>query len=492
MRVKFPPSAAVASVNLMLTLLLPTRATAQVSCPRSAMTALEAGWRSYRAGANQSAAEHFAVAHQACPQSIDARVGLGLAQLRLGRTQDADSMFRSVLARDTTNADAWDGRARSSLRLGDTAVAVLAARRALSLAPANQEIRRLLDDISPDWDRPILPIPQRRAPTLQVTSRTRGRGFEVNAGSGWRAFYIKGVNFGVALPGRFPSEFPQDSATYAGWIDTLAAMNANTLRLYTILPPQFYRALRAWNLAHPQRLLWLVHGVWAELPPRHDFNDSGWKGEFQNELKKVVDVIHGAANIPSRRGHAGGRYDADVSAWVLGYIVGREWEPFAVEEFVSRNRPSTYTGSYLRTRGPASAMDVWLVQQCDFMLQFEAGKYNALRPIAYTNWPTLDPLHHPTEATSAEETRWRKRSGRRSEVTKVEYENDAVALDATLVEATPANPAGWFASYHAYPYYPDFLLLDPGYRKARSAEGPSSYYGYLRELIAYHRTIPTV
>ena len=46
--------------------------------------------------------------------------------------------------------------------------------------------------------------------------------------------------------------------------------------------------------------------------------------------------------------------------------------------------------------------------------------------------------------------------------TKLEYENDVIALDANLVEPTAANPAGWFASYHAYPYYPDFMLLDPG------------------------------
>ena len=53
-------------------------------------------------------------------------------------------------------------------------------------------------------------------------------------------------------------------------------------------------------------------------------------------------------------------------------------------------------------------MDVWLAQQCDYMLAYEADTYNALRPIAYTNWPTLDPLTHPTEATTAEEARWRR------------------------------------------------------------------------------------
>src|SRR6266550_2011773 len=35
-----------------------------------------------------------------------------------------------------------------------------------------------------------------------------------------------------------------------------------------------------------------------------------------------------------------------------------------------------------------------------------------------------------------------------------------------LVRATPANLAGYFASYHAYPYYPDFIDLDSAYGAA--------------------------
>ena len=326
---------------------------------------------------------------------------------------------------------------------------------------------------------------------MQLVSRTRGNQFEVRTPRGWQPFYIQGVNMGVALPGRYPSEFPTDSSLYAGWLDTLAAMNANTLRVYTILPPSFYRALRGWNLTHPGRPLWLMHGVWTELPPRHDFNNSKWKNEFRAEMRRVVDLVHGAAVIPSRPGHAAGSYDADVSNWVLGYIIGREWEPFAVKAFDKGKPPAEYAGRFLRVKqGPAT--DVWMAEQCDFMLAYEADTYNALRPIAYTNWPTLDPLTHPTEATTAEEAAWRRRSGRKSEAKKLEYENDVIGLDANLVEPTAANLAGWFASYHVYPYYPDFMMLDPGYRAARSSQGPSSYFGYLRELVTYHSRMPIV
>jgi hypothetical protein len=437
------------------------------------------------------ALEQFDRAHQLCPHNVDAQVGLGFSLLRRGQTKRADSLFQVVVARSSNNADAWEGRARSALRLGDTAMAIDAGRKAVALAPKNQEFRSLLDQIAPEWDRPA-PQRQRRPAVLQLVARTRGRRFEISTPQGWQPFYIQGVNLGVALPGRHPSQFPTDSARYAGWLDTLAGMHANTLRVYTILPPQFYRALRAWNLAHSERVLWLVHGVWTELPPKHDFEDPAWKHDFQSEMRRVVDLVHGAAKIPPRPGHATGRYDADVSQWVLGYVIGREWEPFAVKAYDARKKGNRgYQGRYLQVR-QARAMDVWLAQQCDLMLGYEADTYNSLRPIAYTNWPTLDPLTHPTEATTSEEAYWRTRSGRPTEANKLDYENDAIGIDANLVVPTAANPAGWFASYHAYPYYPDFMMLDPGYRKARSTEGTSSYFGYLRELVAHHSAIPTV
>ncbi len=475
---------------LVLLLHLPARLTAQTLCSPPGVSALETGWTAYRADSNRVAAARFDAALRLCPDNVDAQVGLGFSLLRLGHVARADALFRVVLSRSPTNSDAWEGRARAALRLGDTAGAAAAGRRALVLAPNNQEFRSFLDRAAPDWNRPEAGS-RLRPDVLQLVARTRGQGFEVATGNGWRPFYVKGVDLGVALPGRYPSEFPQDSTLYAGWLDTLAAMNANTLRLYTILPPVFYRALRGWNLSHPDRVLWLVPGVWTELPPRHDFADPAWEVGFQREMRSVVDAVHGAGTIAVRPGHAGGRYDADVSPWVLGYIIGREWEPFAVKAFDARRPSGSYSGRYLRVqRGPA--MDLWLARQCDAMLAYEADSYNALHPIAYTNWPTLDPLSHPTEPTTAEEAYWRKRSGRRSEAQKLEYENDAVGLDANLIEPTPANPAGWFASYHAYPYYPDFMLLDPRYQQARSQEGRSSYFGYLRELVAHHRSMPTL
>ena len=74
----------------------------------------------------------------------------------------------------------------------------------------------------------------------------------------------------------------------------------------------------------------------------------------------------------------------------------------------------------------------------------------------------------------------------------MEYDNDVDALDAMLVRTTAADLGGYFAAYHAYPYYPDFIDLDAGYGAATSAEGPSHYFGYLLDLQRHHAGRPVL
>ena len=84
--------------------------------------------------------------------------------------------------------------------------------------------------------------------------------------------------------------------------------------------------------------------------------------------------------------------------------------------------------------------------------------------MTFTNWLTVDPLRHP-------------RSRSRKE--------DSSRVDAKHLRATAAWPGGFFASYHAYPYYPDFLRL-ASYEATRRRREPDPYAGYLHELRAHH------
>lgn len=445
-------------------------------------------WRRYREADIALADSLFAAAHARCPERLEAQVGLAYTAYRAGRLEDADARFATVLGQAARNIDALMGRGLVAWRRGDSTAAVRQFRAVRDIEPENAMALEFLGRLAalPIPERPTLVLPD----TLETFARTRGDRFEVLTAEGWQPFHVNGINLGAALPGSFPAEFP-DSATYAGWIADMAEMAANTVRVYTIHPPHFYQALAAHNAAHPERPLRIIHGVWAELPPKHDYREAAWAHAFFTELRQVVDAVHGRADLSRRPGRASGHYSADVSRWVLAYLIGREWEPHSVLDF-NRLRPAdtTWRGRYLRVGG-GTPMDAWLGRALDTLVAYETAAYRVQRPVGYTNWPTLDPMHHPTEATVPEEAVLREAQGERVADPSREYDNDAVGLDATLLVPTREFHAGVFAAFHAYPYYPDFMLLDPTYARAASG-GRSHYFGYLLDLKAHHPDMPVL
>lgn len=470
-------------------------ATADSACtplPSELAAEVARAWVAYRAGRVDSAAASFARVRQACPNDPGALDGWGYVALRRGDLPLARATFDSLLAARPDDYDALTGSGIVAYRMGDTATTRLRFERAAIRYPRDATVREYLAKLPRAATSTVLPPPNRPL-HLRVDARTAPRRFEVKNASGtWTPFWIKGVNIGAALPGKHPSEFPPDDGTYERWFALLARMGTNTIRTYTIHPPHFYSALARWNRTHPQQPLWLIHGVWTELPPGTDeeqYDDSTWRADFRREGRRVVDLLHGHAVLPGRAGHSSGTYTADVSKWVLAYIMGREWEPYSIVGYEALNpNKHAYRGRFVEVPN-GNAAEVWLGEEADALVSYEVDAYNTIRPVAYTNWPTLDPLHHPTESTKQEEDKLRRWD--LVEPSR-EFDNDAIGLDATRMRATSANPAGTFASFHAYPYYPDFMVLDPDYAKAKSPEGPSAYFGYLRELVEHHGDMPVV
>jgi hypothetical protein len=92
-------------------------------------------------------------------------------------------------------------------------------------------------------------------------------------------------------------------------------------------------------------------------------------------------------------------------------------------------------------------------------------------PLTFTNWPTTDPLDHPDEPLDRE---------------------DLVAVDANHITVSAEWPGGYFASYHAYPYYPDFQRHEPALQVADSVGDIDPYAAYLGTLRAYHAGMPVM
>ncbi len=279
-----------------------------------------------------------------------------------------------------------------------------------------------------------------------------------------------GVNIGSTIPGTQPGEVAATRPVYDRWLTGIGKLGANVVRVYTILRPDFYDALRAYNLAHPRAPIYVLHGVWIpeeRFTETNDAYDSEVTNGFRAEIADAVAVVHGTADLPLRRGHAGGHFGSDISPWLLSWSLGVEWDPYGVlntDQLHAGTPP--FQGTYISATPEASPMESWLASILDYTAGLEAAR-GWSRPLTFTNWVTLDPLHHPDEPF---------------------VEEDQVSLDATHVRAMPAWPAGFFASYHAYPYYPDLLRIQPDYQVYRRPRDGAvdAYAGYLHALKAYH------
>jgi hypothetical protein len=310
----------------------------------------------------------------------------------------------------------------------------------------------------------------RSEPEYPVPFATVGDRLGVWDGQTYQPMFLKGADLGVAVPGTLPGELAATSDQYRRWFSQMAAMGANVVRVYTLHYPRFYQELAKYNAANPQHPLYVLHGIWLdEDNPTNDMFDL--TANFDAAIQEVVDCVHGHRVIDHRYGKAYGTYDTSISRWVIGWIIGREVSP---QEASTTNAAMP---DLVQFQGQALSLpqgvplEVWFAQRLDGLILYERGSYGVERPVSVASWPTLDPLHHPTESPSTGE--------------------DTQSLDLANLDSSAA-PAGYFASYHVYPFYPNFMSEDPGYDLAADAVGPDSYLGYLLDLKAHYAQIPLV
>lgn len=306
---------------------------------------------------------------------------------------------------------------------------------------------------------------------LQYRARVENGSYEIRKDGKWTPVAIKGVNMGMGKPGHFPGEAAITEEEYYRWFEYIGEMNANAIRVYTLHPPGFYNALKRYNEKHAQKPLYLFHGVWIneeKLEASLDAFDKDNVKEFQDEMRKIVDVVHGNKVVEAQPGHASGTYRSDVSPYVIGWILGIEWYPYMVLNTNEKHASiGDYNGQYFETKN-GQAFEYWLAQQMDLIVAYEKERYNWIRPISFTNWVTTDILAHPAEPDKDE---------------------DLVSVNPNAIYTkNETNLTKQFASYHIYPYYPDFLNFEQSYQAFVDHRGQfNSYAAYLAELHAAHR-----
>ena len=285
------------------------------------------------------------------------------------------------------------------------------------------------------------------SPDEPVTTfvKTDSESIYLNSGSGFRKFEIKGVNMGSGIPGEWSTDFAIDKETYLRWFKQMQEMGANTLRIYTVQNDTFYNAFYEYNKDNDNPL-WLIHGVWVNdyIQNSHrDAYDKEFFDTFLEDCKTVVDVLHGNKKISlGRMASAGsGTYNKDISKWVIGYILGVEWEDVTVvytdEKYENNGKYNSYSGKYMYTSEDATPFEAMLARVGDKVIEYESKRYKQQRLVAFSNWPTTDPFDYPEKIT--------------------DYFMKCAKVDVEHIKTTESFLSGQFASYHVYPYYPDYL-----------------------------------
>jgi hypothetical protein len=300
----------------------------------------------------------------------------------------------------------------------------------------------------------------------------KGDAFAIWNGFNYVPIFIKGINLGVSVPGTQPGELAATREDYRRWFDLIKEAGYNTIRLYTMHYPRFYEELRDYNLAHPQNPLLVLHGVWLEeTEVAADLYEQ--TASFDQEIREVVAAVHGDIIISHRFGKAYGEFTSDISPWVIAYLPGREVYP--EEVYLSNGAhpgETSFSGNFFQLPD-GDPVEIWLAERLDGLMQYENDQYASIRPVGFSSWPTLDPLTHPTEALL---------EGSTEDLEQIDL------ADLTHTENTP----GFFIGYHAYPYYPDFIVQDPVYLAESDSVGPNNYLGYLKDLKAHYQDIPLI
>lgn len=323
---------------------------------------------------------------------------------------------------------------------------------------------------------------------IETVVKTQDDRILLNRGEGFREFEIKGVDMGSGIAGEWSTDFAVDKDTYMRWFKSIQDMGANTVRIYTVQSQHFYEAFYEYNRYNPDPL-YLLHGVWVNdyIQNSHrDAYDRDFYDEFLKNCKTMVDVVHGKRKITlgkmASAGH--GTYRHDISQWVIGYILGVEWEDLTVaytdEKYGDDESYNSYSGKYMYTSEEATPFEAMLARVGDETIAYESERYGQQRLVAFSNWPTTDPFVYPEEIT--------------------EYFRKCARVDVEHIKTTDKFISGQFASYHVYPYYPDYLSYIDNWKELKLSDKSSfktkdgklnTYRAYL-SMLTNHHTMPVV
>jgi len=272
---------------------------------------------------------------------------------------------------------------------------------------------------------------------------------------------LRGVEVTPSIPGKMSRNFYVGMYDYLRWFGYIYEMGANTIYASNTMDSDFYNALYKFNTTSDRPLL-LLQGV-----DGHDYNS------LTSTLKETIDIIHGSrVNLLDSIGFE--LFRSDVSPWVVGFLVGSEWNPDTIT-FMNHFDPvlaDSFQGEFFSSADSSSRFEVMLAQVMDSATAYETKRYKVQRPIGFISNPTIDFLEY--------EWAYAVQLGKH------------VQLNSENIIPTQSMGAGTFASYRLFYFVDDFAkYLAPNQQETlapilESLDQSCIFDGYLDLLARYH------
>ncbi len=318
---------------------------------------------------------------------------------------------------------------------------------------------------------------------VSASFRTEGDRILHSEDGQWNDFEIRGVDLSASMPGEPATDFDADSSDYLRWLEEISELGANTVRVFTVMDSDFYDAFYRFN-TESESPLYLLQGLQVSDRANYGSKDT-YDSDFRELLiqngQSAVDVIHGRKLIMTEgaRSFSGtGIYRHDISQWVMGYLVGSEWDSGNIAYTdMSTLHPESYEGTYFVTEPDAGRFETMMAEVMDRITDYETTKYKEQRLISFVSDPGNDPFEYNTLYA----TRFFKYN----------------QIDAENIRTTEALTSGYFAAYRLSQFNDEFMTYFTPEQKSRlgsildNLNTEAVYNGYLDLLGRYH-SIPVV
>jgi len=307
-------------------------------------------------------------------------------------------------------------------------------------------------------------------PNAPVADTFRAEGQSImreNPDGTFSPIQLRGVEMTPSVPGYMAWDFGAYVDAYLRWFGHIEAMGANTIYVPSTMDSNFYYAFYRHNRYYAETPLLLLQGVAG-----NDYDS------LTTNLREVVDIIHGRRiNFFARTGVE--MFLFDVSEWVVGFVVGAEWNPDSIVfmNHFDPNAPDYFEGEFFRSAEDASPFEVMLTRVMDTATAYEARRFKTQRPIGFISGPMTDFLQFAPA--------YARQLGKYAQ------------LDAENILPTDHMTAGTFAAYRLFDFTDDFsrYLKEEQYAELAhiiaNIDRSCIYNGYLDFLVQYH-TVPVI